>query len=40
VKEGDKCDAWEWKSWAEVTENLYLPLHLFKQTDYRPFVLV
>ena len=37
--EGDKCHAWEWKCWAEVTENLYLPLRLFKQTDYRPFML-
>jgi 8-oxo-dGTP diphosphatase len=39
VEEGDKCDAWEWKNWAEVSENLYLPLRLFKQTDYRPFIL-
>ena len=38
VAEGDKCDAWEWRSWAEVTENLYLPLRLFKQTDYQPFL--
>jgi len=39
VAEGDKCDAWEWKYWAEITENLYLPLRLFKQTDYQPFLL-
>ena len=39
VVEGDKCNAWEWRCWSEVTENLYLPLRLFKQTDYRPFVL-
>ncbi len=39
VAESDKCDAWEWRCWAEVTENLYLPLRLFKQTDYRPFLL-
>ena len=39
VAEGEKCDAWEWKSWTDVTESLYLPLRLFKRTDYRPFVL-
>jgi 8-oxo-dGTP diphosphatase len=39
VAEGDKCYAWEWKFWAEITENLYLPLRLFKQTDYQPFLL-
>jgi len=37
--ENDKCYAWEWRCWAEVTENLYLPLRLFKKTDYRPFML-
>ncbi len=36
--EGDKCDAWEWRCWAEVTENLYLPLRLFKKTGYQPFL--
>ena len=35
----DKCEAWEWRCWTEVTEDLYLPLRLFKQTDYRPFLL-
>jgi 8-oxo-dGTP diphosphatase len=39
VAESDKCDAWEWRCWAEITENLYLPLRLFKQTDYQPFLL-
>jgi ADP-ribose pyrophosphatase YjhB (NUDIX family) len=39
VVESDKCCAWEWRCWAEVTENLFLPLRLFKQTDYRPFLL-
>jgi len=39
LAESDKCGAWEWRYWAEVTENLYLPLRLFKQTDYRPFLL-
>jgi ADP-ribose pyrophosphatase YjhB (NUDIX family) len=37
--EGDKCAAWEWRSWAELSENLYLPLRLFKQTGYQPFLL-
>lgn len=37
--EADKCGAWEWRSWAEVTENLFLPLRLFKETGYRPFML-
>jgi len=36
VAEGDKCGAWEWRCWAEVTENLYLPLRLFRQTEYQP----
>jgi 8-oxo-dGTP diphosphatase len=35
----DKCEAWEWRCWTEVTEDFYLPLRLFKQTDYRPFLL-
>ena len=39
LAESTKCGAWEWRCWAEVTENLYLPLRLFKQTDYRPFLL-
>ena len=38
VAESDKCEAWEWRCWSEVTENLYLPLRLFKQTGYRPFL--
>jgi 8-oxo-dGTP diphosphatase len=36
--EGDKCAGWEWKSWNELSGELYLPLRLFRQTDYRPFV--
>ena len=38
VDEREKCSDWEWKSWAEVTENLFLPLALLKQTEYRPFL--
>jgi 8-oxo-dGTP diphosphatase len=38
VAERHKCRDWEWKYWAEVTENLFLPLCLLKQTEYRPFL--
>ena len=38
VAEQEKCSDWEWKCWAEVTENLFLPLGLLKQTEYRPFL--
>ena len=38
VAEDDKCEAWKWRGWAEVTEDLYLPLRLLKQTDYQPFL--
>ena len=37
LRETETCLGWEWKSWSEINENLYLPLRLFKQTDYRPF---
>ncbi len=37
LRETGACLGWEWKSWSEINENLYLPLRLFKQTDYRPF---
>ena len=37
LAETDKCIGWEWKRWNEVVENLYLPLRLLRQTDYRPF---
>jgi 8-oxo-dGTP diphosphatase len=35
--EDGKCCAWEWRDWADLTENLYLPLRLFRQTHYQPF---
>jgi ADP-ribose pyrophosphatase YjhB (NUDIX family) len=35
--EHDKCEVWQWKHWSAVSDNLYLPLRLFKQTDYLPF---
>ena len=37
VGENSKCYGWEWRDWAGLAENLYLPLRLFKQTDYKPF---
>ena len=36
--EPDKCEQWMWKNWQEVNNNLYLPLLLFKDADYRPFL--
>jgi ADP-ribose pyrophosphatase YjhB (NUDIX family) len=36
--EGDKCAGWEWKPWNELSGELYLPLRLFTQTGYRPFM--
>jgi 8-oxo-dGTP diphosphatase len=35
--EQEKCDGWEWRCWADVTDKLFLPLSLLKQTEYRPF---
>ena len=36
VAEPDKCCSWAWKDWAEINENLFLPLQLLRQTGYRP----
>jgi 8-oxo-dGTP diphosphatase len=36
--ERDKCRGWEWRQWEEVNNNLFLPLQLLKQTEYRPFL--
>jgi 8-oxo-dGTP diphosphatase len=38
VGEASKCISWVWKYWEEVSDNLFLPLQLFKQSDYRPFL--
>ncbi len=38
VAESHKCSDWEWKCWSEVTDNLFLPLCLLKQTEFRPFL--
>ena len=37
VAEDNKCTSWVWKDWSEINENLFLPLQLLRQTDYRPF---
>jgi len=37
VAERGKCRGWEWRRWAEVNSNLFLPLRLLKQTEYQPF---
>jgi 8-oxo-dGTP diphosphatase len=37
-RENDKCARWVWKSWDQVTEDLFLPLQLLKNTLYRPFL--
>jgi 8-oxo-dGTP diphosphatase len=36
-REPGKCEQWVWMGWQEVQKNLYLPLQLLKDTDYRPF---
>ncbi len=36
--ETGKCIGWVWRDWAEVNDNLFLPLRLLKQTEYRPFL--
>ncbi len=38
VAEAGKCIAWEWRPWSQVNESLYLPLRLFKNTEYQPFL--
>ena len=35
--ENSKCYGWQWRDWADLTENLFLALHLLKQTGYQPF---
>ena len=38
VRETGKCIAWEWRNWADLTEQLYLPLRLLRKTGYQPFL--
>jgi 8-oxo-dGTP diphosphatase len=37
VAAAEACNDWTWRQWAEVTENLFLPLRLFRETGFRPF---
>jgi len=37
VAQREKCHEWEWRQWEEVNNDLFLPLRLLKQTEYRPF---
>ena len=38
VCEPDKCEQWTWMDWQDAPDNLYLPLELLKNSDYRPFL--
>ncbi len=38
IMEPKKCPDWIWKDWYEISDRLYLPLRLLKETDYRPFL--
>ena len=38
VEENSKCVGWEWRNWADLTGQLYLPLQLFRKTGYQPFL--
>ena len=35
--ENEKCQGWEWKCWDDITDQLFLPLRLLRQSGYRPF---
>ncbi len=35
-REPARCEQWIWMQWQELQNNLYLPLQLLKDTDYRP----
>jgi 8-oxo-dGTP diphosphatase len=34
----EKCQDWEWRQWATLTGDLFLPLRLLRKTGYQPFV--
>jgi len=36
--EPGRCEQWVWLDWQELQNNMYLPLQLLKDTDYRPFL--
>jgi 8-oxo-dGTP diphosphatase len=38
VAPAEKCREWVWRQWSEVTNDLFLPLRLLRQTGYQPFL--
>jgi len=38
VCEPDKCEQWLWMNWQDMTDNLYLPLKLLRDSNYQPFL--
>jgi len=38
LTEKHNCRASAWRRWETTNDNLFLPLRLFKKTDYRPFL--
>ena len=38
IKEPEKCLGWHWRNWGDLGENLFLPLAILKNSDYRPFI--
>lgn len=38
LNEPEKCLGWYWYRWDEIEDNLFLPLAILKQSDYRPFI--
>ena len=37
AREPEKCPVWQWKEWDSVTDDLFHPLAVLKQSEYRPF---
>ena len=36
LREPEKCDGWEWRSWSELPEPLFLPLRSLKERGFTP----